>query len=150
MPDWAAIAALAEAGDAMGLCVFARSADPVYHLAVRAWVGATGHFEDVASGAANATLAAWLAGRDALPGTSRPSSCTGTPVRDCSQRSSQRCALSSSWAISSGRITSVPEGMRGRAGVLQGLVERALRGADVARHQQDVAHVSGPSGGGRG
>ena len=67
MPDWAAIGALAEATGAMGLCVFARSDDPVYHLAVRAWVGATGHFEDVASGAANATLAAWLAERDALP-----------------------------------------------------------------------------------
>ena len=53
----------------MGLCVFARSADPVYYLAVRAWVGAPGCFEDAASGAANATLAAWLAMRGALPGT---------------------------------------------------------------------------------
>ncbi|MBJ6978741.1 PhzF family phenazine biosynthesis protein [Luteimonas sp. MC1895] len=68
VPDWAAISALAEASGSMGLCVFARSEDPVYYLAVRAWVGATGTFEDVASGAANATLAAWLAERDALPG----------------------------------------------------------------------------------
>ncbi|MFR0656811.1 PhzF family phenazine biosynthesis protein, partial [Pantoea sp. SIMBA_079] len=45
-----------------------RSDDPVHHLAVRAFVGATGPFEDAASGAANATLAAWLASRDALPG----------------------------------------------------------------------------------
>ena len=67
-PDWDAIGALAEATGAMGLCVFARSEDPVYYLAVRAWVGATSAFEDVASGAANATLAAWLAERDALPG----------------------------------------------------------------------------------
>jgi PhzF family phenazine biosynthesis protein len=67
-PDWAAIAALAGATDSMGLCVFARSSDPVYHLAVRAWVGAPVPFEDAASGAANATLAAWLAERDALPG----------------------------------------------------------------------------------
>ncbi|NYZ63687.1 PhzF family phenazine biosynthesis protein [Luteimonas deserti] len=67
-PDWAAIGALAEATGSMGLCVFARSTDPVYHLAVRAFVGATGQFEDAASGAANATLAAWLATRDALPG----------------------------------------------------------------------------------
>ncbi|MBJ7574850.1 PhzF family phenazine biosynthesis protein [Luteimonas sp. MC1828] len=67
-PDWAAIAKLAEATGSMGLCVFARSADPVYHLAVRAWVGAPAPFEDAASGAANATLAAWLAERDALPG----------------------------------------------------------------------------------
>ncbi|MBJ6982572.1 PhzF family phenazine biosynthesis protein [Luteimonas sp. MC1572] len=67
-PDWAAIATLAEATGSMGLCMFARSADPVYHLAVRAWVGAPAPFEDAASGAANATLAAWLAERDALPG----------------------------------------------------------------------------------
>lgn len=68
VPDWAAIGALAEASGSMGLCVFARSDDPVYYLAVRAWVGAPAPFEDVASGAANATLAAWLAERGALPG----------------------------------------------------------------------------------
>ncbi|MEN1956380.1 PhzF family phenazine biosynthesis protein [Luteimonas sp. MJ204] len=67
-PDWAAITALAEATGAMGLCAFARSEDPVYYLAVRAWVGSPAPFEDAASGAANATLAAWLAERDALPG----------------------------------------------------------------------------------
>lgn len=69
VPDWTAIAALAEATGSMGLCVYARSDDPVYYLAVRAWVGgAAPPFEDAASGAANATLAAWLASRDALPG----------------------------------------------------------------------------------
>ncbi|HET8819583.1 MAG TPA: PhzF family phenazine biosynthesis protein [Xanthomonadaceae bacterium] len=68
-PDWDAIAKLAAGTETMGLCAFARSDDPVYYLAVRAWVGATGCFEDAASGAANATLAAWLAMRDALPGT---------------------------------------------------------------------------------
>lgn len=68
-PDWNAISGLAEATDTMGLCVYARSDDPVYYLAVRAWVGgAATPFEDAASGAANATLAAWLASRDALPG----------------------------------------------------------------------------------
>jgi PhzF family phenazine biosynthesis protein len=67
-PDWGAIAHLAQATDSMGLCAFARSDDPVYYLAVRAWVGAPGQFEDAASGAANATLAAWLASQDALPG----------------------------------------------------------------------------------
>ena len=66
-PDWDAIERLAHATDSMGLCVFARSDDPVYYLAVRAWVGSTGRFEDAASGAANATLAAWLASQDALP-----------------------------------------------------------------------------------
>src|SRR5690606_1777010 len=66
-PDWAAIGQLARATDSMGLCVFARSDDPVYYLAVRAFVGAPAQFEDAASGAANATLAAWLASRGALP-----------------------------------------------------------------------------------
>lgn len=68
-PDWQAIARLAQATESMGLCVYARSQDPVYYLAVRAWVGAPAPFEDAASGAANATLAAWLASQDALPGT---------------------------------------------------------------------------------
>ncbi|RZA36116.1 MAG: PhzF family phenazine biosynthesis protein [Lysobacteraceae bacterium] len=49
--------------------IASRSDDPVYFLAVRAWVGAPAQFEDAASGAANATLAAWLASQDALPGT---------------------------------------------------------------------------------
>ena len=66
-PDWDAIARLAEATDSMGLFVYARSNDPVYHFAVRAFVGAPARFEDAASGAANATLAAWLAERGALP-----------------------------------------------------------------------------------
>ncbi len=66
-PDWDAIAALAEATDSMGLFVYARSTDPVYYFAVRAFVGAPARFEDAASGAANATLAAWLAERGALP-----------------------------------------------------------------------------------
>ena len=66
-PDWAAIGALANATDSMGLFVYARSDDSVYHYAVRAFVGAPAQFEDAASGAANATLAAWLAQRDALP-----------------------------------------------------------------------------------
>ena len=67
-PPWEAISQLAEATSSMGLCVFARSDDPVYFLAVRAWVGAPAQFEDAASGAANATLAAWLASQNALPG----------------------------------------------------------------------------------
>lgn len=67
-PAWAAIGELAHSTESMGLCVFARSQDPVYYLAVRAWVGAPAAFEDAASGAANATLAAWLASQDALPG----------------------------------------------------------------------------------
>ena len=68
-PPWDAIGKLARESESMGMCVFARSDDPVYFLAVRAWVGAPAQFEDAASGAANATLAAWLASQDALPGT---------------------------------------------------------------------------------
>ncbi|MCD9028190.1 PhzF family phenazine biosynthesis protein [Luteimonas sp. BDR2-5] len=71
-PDWDAIARLAESTDSMGLCAFARAdAGQPYDLVVRAWVGAPARFEDAASGAANATLAAWLASRDALPGGRR-------------------------------------------------------------------------------
>ena len=51
----------------MGLFVYARSQDPVHYFAVRAFVGAPARFEDAASGAANATLAAWLAECGALP-----------------------------------------------------------------------------------
>lgn len=67
-PDWDAVDYLAEATGSMGVCAYARSTDPVYYLAVRAFVGAPARFEDAASGAANATLAAWLAERGALPG----------------------------------------------------------------------------------
>jgi len=68
-PDWAAIGRLAESTESMGLCAFARSdAGQDYDLVVRAFVGAPAQFEDAASGAANATLAAWLKHNDALPG----------------------------------------------------------------------------------
>ena len=69
-PDWDAISALATSTDTMGLCAFARADDASdYQLVVRAFVGAPARFEDAASGAANATLAAWLAQNGALPGT---------------------------------------------------------------------------------
>ena len=72
-PDWAAIAQLAESTEAMGLCAFARAdAGHDYDLVVRAFVGAPAQFEDAASGAANATLAAWLKHCDALPGRDDP------------------------------------------------------------------------------
>ncbi len=71
-PDWNAIGTLAESTAAMGLCAYARAdAGNPWDLVVRAWVGAPARFEDAASGAANATLAAWLASRDALPGGGR-------------------------------------------------------------------------------
>ena len=67
-PDWDAVSALAQASDSMGVCAYARAHGEPYDLAVRAFVGAPAQFEDAASGAANATLAAWLSSRDALPG----------------------------------------------------------------------------------
>lgn len=68
-PDWDAIAHLAESTESMGLCAFARAdAERDYDLVVRAFVGAPARFEDAASGAANATLAAWLNHNGALPG----------------------------------------------------------------------------------
>ena len=70
-PPWEAIGILAQSTESMGVCAYARSDDPVYYLAVRAWVGAPAQFEDAASGAANATLAAWLASQNALPGDGR-------------------------------------------------------------------------------
>lgn len=66
-PDWDAIAALANATQSMGVCAYARSTKQDHDLVVRAFVGAPAAFEDAASGAANAALAAWLASRDALP-----------------------------------------------------------------------------------
>lgn len=67
-PDWDAIGKLAHDTGSMGLFAYARSDDPVYYYAVRAFVGGPTPFEDAASGAANATLAAWLASQGALPG----------------------------------------------------------------------------------
>ncbi|KAF1686117.1 phenazine biosynthesis protein PhzF family [Pseudoxanthomonas broegbernensis] len=67
-PDWDAVAALAHATDSMGVLAFARCHGGDYHIAARAFVGGPAIFEDAASGAANATLAAWLALRGALPG----------------------------------------------------------------------------------
>ena len=68
MPDWEAIASLARASESMGVLAFARCSGSDYQVAARAFVGGPAMFEDAASGAANATLAAWLALRDALPG----------------------------------------------------------------------------------
>ena len=66
-PPWQAIAALAADTDSMGLCVFARCQGAAHDLAVRAFVGQPAQVEDAASGAANATLAAWLHHAGALP-----------------------------------------------------------------------------------
>ena len=86
-PDHAAIRALAQASDSMGLCVFARSltvpgadhrhAD--YHLVVRAFPAGVGIVEDPASGAANGLIAAYIA------------------------RSEPTCALARGYTVSQGR-----------------------------------------------
>ncbi len=67
VPRWDAITALAQDHEAMGLCVFARCHGRDYDLAVRALVGQPAQVEDAASGAANATLAAWLHHSHAMP-----------------------------------------------------------------------------------
>ena len=59
-PDHAAIAALAQASDSMGLCAFARSSQPDYQLVVRAFPAGVGIVEDPASGAANGLIAAYI------------------------------------------------------------------------------------------
>jgi PhzF family phenazine biosynthesis protein len=60
-PDHAAIGALAQASDSMGLCAFARSDHPDYQLVVRALPSGVGIVEDPASGAANGLIAAYIA-----------------------------------------------------------------------------------------
>ncbi|MFT3763374.1 MAG: PhzF family phenazine biosynthesis protein [Pseudoxanthomonas sp.] len=67
-PDWDAIAAFAESTGSMGVFAYARAdAGQAFDFAVRAFVGNGRRFEDAASGAANAVLAAWLDERGALP-----------------------------------------------------------------------------------
>lgn len=63
-PDHAAIRELALATDSLGLCVFARSADPAFQLVVRAFPAGVGIVEDPASGAANGLIAAYIAQRE--------------------------------------------------------------------------------------
>ena len=65
-PDHAAITAMSKATDSMGLCVFSRCKDQDYQLSVRAFAPAFGIKEDPASGAANATIAAYLLESGAL------------------------------------------------------------------------------------
>jgi PhzF family phenazine biosynthesis protein len=60
-PDHAAILALAQATDSMGLCAFARAEHADYQLVVRAFPAGVGIVEDPASGAANGLIAAYIA-----------------------------------------------------------------------------------------
>lgn len=70
-PNLDAIANWSRMSDSMGLCVFARCPNQPYQLAVRAFAPAFGISEDPASGAANATIAAWLRHADALDSIGR-------------------------------------------------------------------------------
>jgi PhzF family phenazine biosynthesis protein len=63
-PNHAAIKALARADACMGLCVFARCANPDYELVVRAFPAGAGIVEDPASGAANGLIAACIVQRE--------------------------------------------------------------------------------------
>jgi PhzF family phenazine biosynthesis protein len=66
-PDLEAIAAWSRHREAMGLCGFARTQAPPYDGVVRAFAPAFGIAEDPASGAANATIAAYLRHAGVLP-----------------------------------------------------------------------------------
>ena len=66
-PDLAAIAALTNATDAVGLAVFGRTGASDHDLAVRAFCPADGIPEDPVTGSANASIAALLHRADALP-----------------------------------------------------------------------------------
>ena len=63
-PDHVAIKALAESDNCLGVCIFARCANPPYDLVVRAFPAGVGIVEDPASGAANGLIAAWIAQRE--------------------------------------------------------------------------------------
>jgi PhzF family phenazine biosynthesis protein len=70
-PDHAAILALAKADRCLGICVFARSGDTEFELAVRAFPAGVGIVEDPASGAANGLIAAWIAQHEAAGALAR-------------------------------------------------------------------------------
>jgi PhzF family phenazine biosynthesis protein len=70
-PNLEAITTWSRLSDSMGLCVFARCPGKPYQLAVRAFAPAFGISEDPASGAANATISAWLRHAGALDSIGR-------------------------------------------------------------------------------
>lgn len=60
-PDFSRIAALAQATDTLGICVFARTSHKDYDVVVRAFPCGVGIDEDPASGAANGLIASYIA-----------------------------------------------------------------------------------------
>jgi PhzF family phenazine biosynthesis protein len=71
LPDSFAIKQLAEQSQSLGLCIFARRQAPESGLVVRAFPLGVGIFEDPASGAANAAIAAFLEETGNLAGLGR-------------------------------------------------------------------------------
>jgi PhzF family phenazine biosynthesis protein len=71
VPNSFAIKQLAEQTQSLGLCIFARRAAPESGLVVRAFPLGVGIFEDPASGAANAAIAAFLQETGNLAGLGR-------------------------------------------------------------------------------
>ncbi|MBP6534117.1 MAG: PhzF family phenazine biosynthesis protein [Arenimonas sp.] len=71
VPDSFAIKQLAEQTNSLGLCIFARRQAPESGLVVRAFPLGVGIFEDPASGAANAAIAAFLEETGNLAGLGR-------------------------------------------------------------------------------
>jgi PhzF family phenazine biosynthesis protein len=71
VPDSFAIKQLAEQTGSLGLCIFARRQAPASGLVVRAFPLGVGIFEDPASGAANAAIAAFLEETGNLAGLGR-------------------------------------------------------------------------------
>jgi PhzF family phenazine biosynthesis protein len=71
VPDSFAIKQLAEQTGSLGLCIFARRQAPESGLVVRAFPLGVGIFEDPASGAANAAIAAFLEETGNLAGLGR-------------------------------------------------------------------------------
>lgn len=107
-PDWDGIAALAERTASMGVFAYARSAGADHDAAVRAFVGNGRRFEDAASGAANAVLAAWLDHRHALPAGGRLRVSQGREVGHDAQLELQVDAAGEVW--SGGQIQTVITG----------------------------------------
>ena len=74
-PDWDAVAELAQTTDTMGLFVYARSRDPVYYYAVRAFVGAPA---SPAVSMATSTRCAWSTGSPSH--STQACAATGSPA----------------------------------------------------------------------
>ena len=108
VPDHQAIGALARATDSLGLCAFARSADPDYQLVVRAFPAGVGIVEDPASGAANGLIAAYIA--HAEPHGALAAGYTVSQGREISHDASLRVRIIDGTVWIGGRTNTVSDG----------------------------------------